>query len=238
MCTEKEPDSSTATTGSIYGIVSDKNGELLPAVGVQIVQGSRNPVPQNQDTYYFDDWWTDADFINEGRKTITGSDGRYEFLDVKAGTYTLLATKTGYVDFVMKMDMETYKNIISNVHEIEVKDGEASEENVFLIDTYNKDKLKFLDNNGNEITSIRISKNTSSTSFQIFNAGNETMSYSIMHADGGIKGVNKSSGRIKPGEVDMIIVSFDTDFFSRSSSYNNTIWVFALGNNVGIKIWY
>ena len=66
-CTKDEVD----TTGTIYGIVNDAdNGE--PVSGVYIV-------------------------LNPGGKTAnTGSDGRFEFLDMEPGQYTIQISKNGY----------------------------------------------------------------------------------------------------------------------------------------------
>lgn len=66
-CAKDEVD----TTGSIYGIVNDAdNGE--PVSGAHVV-------------------------LNPGGKTTnTGSDGRYEFLDLEPGQYTIQISKNGY----------------------------------------------------------------------------------------------------------------------------------------------
>ena len=59
--------------GSIYGVVSDKaTGEPIQNAGVELL-----PV---------------------GLKTVTGSDGSFEFMDISSGHYNLLVTKTGYSD--------------------------------------------------------------------------------------------------------------------------------------------
>ena len=60
-------------TGSISGIVTDKaTGEPIKNAGVEL-----NP---------------------SGKKTVTGSDGQFEFVEIELGDYTLIATKTGYND--------------------------------------------------------------------------------------------------------------------------------------------
>lgn len=66
-CAKDEVD----TTGTIYGIVNDAdNGE--PVSGVYVV-------------------------LNPGGKTTnTGSDGRFEFLDMEPGQYTIQISKNGY----------------------------------------------------------------------------------------------------------------------------------------------
>lgn len=61
-------------SGSIYGVVTDNaNGDLIKNAGVEL-----QPV---------------------GSKTVTGSDGRYEFTQVEDGEYTLLISQYGYKDF-------------------------------------------------------------------------------------------------------------------------------------------
>ena len=66
-CAKDEVD----TTGTIYGIVNDAdNGE--PVSGVYVVLNPR------------------------GKTTNTGSDGRFEFLDMEPGQYTIQISKNGY----------------------------------------------------------------------------------------------------------------------------------------------
>ena len=56
--------------GSIYGVVTDKaTGEAIKTAGVEL-----HPI---------------------GLKTVTGSNGSFEFLDLEVGTYTLLSPKRG-----------------------------------------------------------------------------------------------------------------------------------------------
>ena len=61
--------------GSIYGVVTDKaTGEPVKNANVQL-----RPT---------------------GETTLTGNDGRYEFLDVKNGEYSISVSKTGYTNLV------------------------------------------------------------------------------------------------------------------------------------------
>ncbi|MBQ3368535.1 carboxypeptidase regulatory-like domain-containing protein, partial [bacterium] len=70
--------------GSIYGIVTDKaTGESIINAGVEL-----QPV---------------------GLKTVTGSDGQFEFNEVATGTYTLFVTKTGYSDSSSDITVESGK---------------------------------------------------------------------------------------------------------------------------------
>ena len=62
-------------TASIYGIVTDKaTGEPIKSAGVELL-----PV---------------------GLKTITGTDGRFEFANLKAGSYQVYITQAGYVEVI------------------------------------------------------------------------------------------------------------------------------------------
>ena len=61
------------TTGSISGVVIDKaTGESIGNAGVEL-----KPT---------------------GKKTATGNDGLFEFVEIEPGEYTLYATNTGYND--------------------------------------------------------------------------------------------------------------------------------------------
>lgn len=67
---EEEPE-----PGSIYGVVTDKaTGEPVKNANVQL-----RPT---------------------GETTLTGNDGRYEFLDLKNGEYSISVSKTGYTNLV------------------------------------------------------------------------------------------------------------------------------------------
>ena len=77
--------------GSIYGVVTDKaTGEPIKSAGVELNPG--------------------------GLKTVTGSEGQFEFVDLTPGKYNLIITKTGYVDFASST--------------IEVKEGQTAKSDV------------------------------------------------------------------------------------------------------------
>ncbi len=66
-CTEEEPD----LFGNVHGYVSDEEtGEPIRTASVTINPG--------------------------GKKTVTGSDGRFEYQNLEAGQYTLQIAKDGY----------------------------------------------------------------------------------------------------------------------------------------------
>ncbi len=80
----------TGETGSIYGIVTDKaTGEQIINAGVEL-----QPI---------------------GLKTVTGSDGQFEFNEVAAGTYTLFVTKTGYSESSSSITVESGKQAKGDV---------------------------------------------------------------------------------------------------------------------------
>lgn len=117
-------------SGTIYGIVSDKaTGEPIKSAGVEL-----SPV---------------------GLKTITGSEGQFEFNELNPGNYTLLVTKTGYVDYA------------SNT--IEVKPGQTAKGDVQIEQL--PPALKVVNDKRQEISELDFGAAESDVarSFNIFN---------------------------------------------------------------------
>ena len=72
-CTEGGDNNNAESTGSIYGVITDKaTGEPIRSAGVLLNPGGKN--------------------------TTTGNDGQYEFPELTPGDYTIAVTKTGYAD--------------------------------------------------------------------------------------------------------------------------------------------
>ena len=104
--------SGSSEPGSIYGVVTDKaTGEPVINAGVEL-----QPI---------------------GLKTVTGSDGQFEFNEVAAGEYTLYVTKTGYSD---------------NSSDITVKSGKQSKGDVQLEKA--SATLRIVDDAGNDISEL------------------------------------------------------------------------------------
>ena len=135
-----EPGSESSTPGSIYGVVSDKaTGEPIQNAGVELL-----PV---------------------GLKTVTGSDGQFEFNEVVAGTYTLYVTKSGYAE-------------TSNA--VSVKAGETMRKDVQLEKA--QGALRIVNDAGKDISELNFGAEIADVSrqFNIFNDGYEKLEWEFV----------------------------------------------------------
>ena len=156
-------------TGSIYGIVTDKaTGEQIINAGVEL-----QPV---------------------GLKTVTGSDGQFEFNEVAAGTYTLFITKTGYSD---------------SSSDITVESGKQSKGDVQLEKL--PAALRIVDDDGKDISELDFGEKLADVSrqFNIFNDGTEKLEWELSFSAEWIKSVSKEGGELKAGGTQGVIVNID-----------------------------
>src|SRR5262252_3513360 len=63
------------TTGTIEGAITDQSGAGLPGVTVELAG---------------------AGVGSAGKTTVTGTDGKYRFLSIRPGDYTVTATLSGF----------------------------------------------------------------------------------------------------------------------------------------------
>ena len=156
-------------TGSIYGIVTDK------ATGEQIINAGVELQPT-------------------GLKTVTGSDGQFEFNEVATGTYTLYVTKTGYSD---------------NSSDITVESGKQSKGDVQLEKL--PAALRIVDDNGKDISELDFGEKLADVSrqFNIFNDGYEKLEWELSFSADWIKSVSKEGGELKAGGTQGVIVNID-----------------------------
>lgn len=157
--------------GSIYGVVTDKaTGEAIKTAGVEL-----HPI---------------------GLKTVTGSNGSFEFLDLEVGTYTLFVTKTGYVD---------YKS-----SPIEIKSGQQVPGNVQLEKAPHA--LRVVNSDLQDINSLDFGNQEDdvSRSFVIFNDGSEALEWEITITASWLH-VSKQSGTLNPNKQQSIIATIDRD---------------------------
>ena len=155
--------------GSIYGVVTDKaTGEPIKNAGIELL-----PV---------------------GLKTVTGSDGSFEFLDISSGHYNLLVTKTGYKD--------TKSDIIT------VESGKAAHADVHL---EKNSALRIVDDAGKEKDEIDFGAEISDISrqFNIFNNGEEKLNWQISYSADWIKEVRPDEGELKAFGTQGVIVTID-----------------------------
>jgi len=161
-------------TGGIYGVITDKaTGEPVRSAGVQ---------------------------LNTGNKTITGSEGQYEFAELKAGEYTLLVTKTGYTDLVgYKINVEAGKTVKGDV-QIEKLPAALRIVNDNREDI---DKLDF----GNAESDI-------TRSFNIFNDSPASLEWEITKTAAWISNISKTNGNLNAGMTQGIIITINRDALS------------------------
>lgn len=175
--------------GSIYGVVADKaTGEPIKSAGVELSPG--------------------------GLKTITGSEGQFEFTELDPGKYTLLITKTGYLDFASST--------------IEVKAGKTAKGDVQIEKL--PPALKVVDGNRKEITNIDFgsSEDDVARSFSIFNDGTEPLEWQITATADWIKSISKKDGKLAAGATQSLIMTIDRTLLN---SGLNTTTVHITSNN-------
>ena len=175
-------------TGSIYGIVTDKaTGESIINAGVEL-----QPV---------------------GLKTVTGSDGQFEFNEVATGTYTLYVTKTGYSD---------------NSSSITVDSGKQSKGDVQLEKL--PAALRIVDDAGNDITELDFGSEIADVSrqFNIFNDSSFSIDWQISKTAEWIKSISEESGNLGAGDTLGIIIKIDRSLLLKGE---NTTQLHITSNN-------
>ena len=156
--------------GSIYGTVVDKaTGEPIKSAGVELSPS--------------------------GLKTVTGSEGQFEFTELGTGKYTLIITKTGYMDGVS--------------HTIEVKPGQQAKGDVQIEKL--PPALKVVDDNRQEISTLDFGSAEADVarSFSLFNDGTESLEWQITVTADWIKSVSKIEGVLSAGATQSLIVIID-----------------------------
>ena len=158
--------------GSIYGTVVDKaTGEPIKSAGVELSPS--------------------------GLKTVTGSEGQFEFTELDPGKYTLLITKTGYIDGVS--------------HTIEVKPGQQAKGDVQIEKL--PPALKVVNDNREEISILDFgsAEDDVARSFSIFNDGTESLEWELTATADWIKSISKTEGVLSEGATQSLIVTIDRD---------------------------
>ena len=156
--------------GSIYGTVVDKaTGEPIKSAGVEL-----SPV---------------------GLKTVTGSEGQFEFTELDPDKYTLLVTKTGYMAGVS--------------HTIEVKPGQQAKGDLQI--ERMPPALKVVDGNRKEISTLDFGSSIDdvSRSFSLFNDGSEKIEWQLTANAKWIISVSKTEGTLSAGATQSLLITID-----------------------------
>lgn len=157
-------------SGNIYGIVSDKaTGDPVKSAGVELSPS--------------------------GLKTITGTDGQFEFTELEPGGYKLIVTKTGYSD-----------HISSTINVVAAKTAKGDVQIERL-----PPALKIVNDKQQEISEIDFGASESdiSRSFNIFNDGVETLEWQVTKTAGWISEISKTEGTLSPGATQALIMTID-----------------------------
>ena len=157
-------------SGSIYGTVVDKaTGEPIKAAGVELSPS--------------------------GLKTVTGSEGQFEFTELDPGKYTLIITKTGYVDGVSGT--------------IEVKPGQQAKGDVQIEQI--PPALKVVDENNEDLLELHFGDAEADVarSFNIYNDGAEKLSWEIVKTAIWIDSISKTTGDLFPNAKQAVVVTID-----------------------------
>ena len=175
-------------TGSIYGIVTDKaTGESIINAGVEL-----QPV---------------------GLKTVTGSDGQFEFNEVATGTYTLFVTKTGYSESSSSITVESGKQAKGDV---QLEKLPAA--------------LRIVDDAGNDISELDFGEKLADVSrqFNIFNDSSSSLDWDITKTAEWIQSISRDSGSLAAGDTFGIIVVIDRSLLRKGE---NTTQLHVTSNN-------
>ena len=163
---KKEPELCT-----LYGVVTDKaTGEPIRAAGVELL-----PV---------------------GKKSVTGSDGAFEFIELEEGIYKLYINKSGYKDYTS--------------NDVVVKAGSEKVSHSIQLEKL-PPALTIVDDNQNEIDSIDFGSDegTKMRSFNIFNNGEDKLEWSIVYQCEWIKAFSKIEGELKANATQSIVITID-----------------------------
>ncbi len=170
---KKDANDVTMNQGSIYGVVTDKStGEPVQNAGVEL--------------------------LPKGLKTVTGTDGTFEFVGIAGGTYNLYVTKTGYAD---------YKS-----NDLQVKASDKGNSVAVQLEKL-PPALQVLDDNGTDISEIDFgaSEGEVMRSFNIFNKSEANLEWEIIYQSDWIKSLNKQSATLKPGSTQVIVITINRD---------------------------
>ena len=182
--------SDSVSKGSIYGVVTDYlTGQPVQNANVQLRPS--------------------------GETTLTGSDGKYQFLNVEDGNYSITVSKAEYTDLV-------------DDYVIEVRNGGHLKRDVRI--QKHISLLHITDVFGNDITTLDFGSNPSDNikSFYIFNDGTVTINYNLYYSCNWISNVSSVTNNLQPGQNTTITVTIDR---SKLNAGNNSTIISIVSNN-------
>ena len=181
--------------GSIYGIVTDKaTGEPVKNANVQL-----RPL---------------------GETTLTGTDGRYEFIELKNGEYSITVSKTEYTDLV-------------DDYVIAIEGGKAIRRDVQIEKI--PAVLRILDSDGNDINELNFGymQDDNTRMFSIFNNSTDVLEYEILKTAAWVSHLSTENGSLQPGATKPVVVTIDRTMLSEGG---NVTTLNILTNNGGKQL--
>jgi len=146
--------------GSVSGFVRDERGNTLHTVDITLFPG--------------------------GRVTSTGTNGHYEFTDLKPQVYSIKAEKSGYKQ---------------EVRSIIIEDSQSAPGDITLKDGTGYLKL--------DETELNFGKNNDALAFTVKNTGQDDVNWKIDNVYNWIKKIEPLSGTLKIGENSSVTVTID-----------------------------
>lgn len=150
-----------------------------------------------------------------GETTLTGSDGRFEFLNIKDGEYNLIISKAEYTELI-------------DDYVIEVKEGKRVRRDIQIrkLPTF----LQLTDMSGKDISSLNFEDDPSLTSksFNIFNNGTVPVTCKIVYTCNWITSISSFPSTISPGATVAVAVTINRN--SLSDGLNTTILTISTNN--------
>lgn len=189
---EKEDETSASTTGTIYGTVTDfLTKEPISGVNVTLKPG--------------------------GKTTLTGSEGNFEFPDIKPGEYSLKFSKAEYLD-------------LDDDYIIEVEPGKSSPRDVQLKKQMASLQIREMGEQEKVLTSLDfgMEESVTSKSFNIFNNGTVNINCVLSYNCVWIDTIIAAGTSIVPGQTVAVTVIIDR---AKLSSGENRTYLHIVSNN-------
>ncbi|MBO8482088.1 MAG: carboxypeptidase regulatory-like domain-containing protein [Muribaculum sp.] len=147
-----------------------------------------------------------------GETTLTGSDGMYEFRNLKKGNYSITVSKVEYTDLVDNYVIAVDTKMVRRDVQIE------------KLPAY----FEVVDADLNRISSLDFGKDATSAQFMIFNNGPVALNCEIICSCAWVSSITEISNPINPGATYPIIVTIDRDELSAGV---NTDYIHITSNN-------
>lgn len=182
-CKSDEPDNKPTTKGSIFGVITDyATGDCVANANVQLRPG--------------------------GETTLTGYDGRYEFLNIPDGKYSIVVTKAEYSELI-------------DDFVIEVSNGKTIRRDVQIKKL--PTSIRITDLNLNDLSELDYGSDASvqTKSFNIFNNGTIAVNCKLVYSCKWISSVSALPDRIEPGQTVPVVVKLDRGLLSPGLNTTN-----------------